>query len=90
MPTFTVEVDGTYRSTSLFQDVVTSALARVHFAMVEKRGVSPVKFATGMTQSQKVAAFEGAGANCSSTFLENATKEARVADVRLLTAPLSS
>lgn len=84
MPAFTIDGDGTYRSTSLFQDAVSPALARVHFAMVEKRGVSPVQFQPGMTQAQKVAAFERASTDCSSTFFENATKEGRVADVRLL------
>lgn len=89
MPAFTIDADGTYRSTSLFQDVVSPALARVHFAMVEKRGVSPLKFLPGMTQAEKVAAFERASVECSSTFFENATKERRVADVHLLVETLA-
>lgn len=89
IPAFTIDADGTYRSTSLFQDAVSPAEARVHFAMVEKRGVSPVQFRPGMTQAQKVAAFERARTECSSTFFENATKEGRVADVLLLMQTLA-
>lgn len=80
-PAFTVDPDGTYRTTSLFQDAIAPALKTVHFAMVEKRGVSPVRFDDGMTQAQEFERFFRAGKECSTAFYESATKEARVADV---------
>lgn len=81
LPAFTIDSDGTYRTTSLFQDAIGPALPSVHFAVVEKRGVSPVRFSAGMSQAQQVALFERAGTDCSTTFYDNATKPARVADV---------
>ena len=90
MPAFTIDADATYRPTSLFQDVVSPALDRVHFAIVEKRGVSPLQFQPGMTQAQKVTAFERASTDCGSAFFENATKEGRVADVCLLMETLAA
>lgn len=87
LPAFTVDPDGSYRTTSLFQDAIAPALQRVHFAIVEKRGVSPVTFGAEMTQEQKVARFERAGVDCTTSFYEHATKDTRVEDVRsLLTA----
>jgi len=68
-PSFTVDGHGTYHSTSLFQDVVAAASRRVHFAVVEKPGVAPLKFDAAMNQEEKVGAFELAGFRCSQEFL---------------------
>lgn len=88
-PAFTVDPDGAYRTTSLFQDAIEPALQSVHFAVVEKRGVSPLRFRSGMTQAQQLALFERAGGDCSPRFFEGATKDARVSDVIELMALLA-
>jgi pimeloyl-ACP methyl ester carboxylesterase len=88
-PLFTVEADGTYHTTSLFQDVVTREAPRVHFAMVEKPGVTPLKFTAGMNHEQKLKAFQDASAHCSSAFFDGATKQVRVESVRTVMAFLA-
>jgi pimeloyl-ACP methyl ester carboxylesterase len=90
LPAFTVDEDGSYRTTSLFQDAIARALQHVHFAIVEKRGVEPVRFAANMTQAQKVARFDRAGIDCTTDFYEHATKDARVADALSLTTALAA
>jgi dienelactone hydrolase len=89
-PAFTVTADGRFDSTSLFQDVVARELSRVHFAMVEKPGVAPVRFTAGMTHQQMVQAFERAGKECTPAFFENATRSVRVNDVLAAIAAVSS
>lgn len=81
-PSFTVDEHGTYRSTSLFQDVVAAASRRVHFAVVEKPGVAPLKFAAGLNREEKSRLFDLASFPCAREFVENATKSVRVDDVR--------
>ena len=81
-PSFTVDGDGSYHPTSLFQDVVAAASRRVHLAVVEKRGVAALRFDTAMKQEEKLKAFELASSRCSQEFFENATKTVRVDDVR--------
>lgn len=88
-PSFTVDGHGTYHPTSLFQDVVAAASRRVHFAVVEKPGVAPLKFDAAMTQEEKRRAFELAGFRCSQEFFENATKTVRVDDVRVAMTALA-
>jgi pimeloyl-ACP methyl ester carboxylesterase len=88
-PSFTVDGDGTYHPTSLFQDVVAAASRRVHFAVVEKPGVASLKFDAAMNQQEKLRAFELAGVRCSQEFFENATKTVRVNDVRVAMTALA-
>ena len=45
----TVEPDGTHHDTTLFQDAIAARLDRFHFAIVEKRGVEPLRFSPEMT-----------------------------------------
>jgi pimeloyl-ACP methyl ester carboxylesterase len=61
----------------------------VHFAVVEKPGVAPLKFDAAMNQQEKLRAFELAGVRCSQEFFENATKTVRVDDVRLAMTALA-
>lgn len=84
LPTVTIDSDGAVASTSLFQDVLPAALARVHVAMIEKRGVAPVRFTAGMSQVARLAAFDRAGEACSPEFFAQATKDARVDDAATL------
>jgi pimeloyl-ACP methyl ester carboxylesterase len=90
MPSFTVEGDGTYHPTSLFQDVIAAASPRVHFALVEKPGVVSLKFDAVMTHDEKLRVFENASANCSQEFFENTIKAVRVDDVRVAMTALVS
>ncbi len=88
-PLFTIDGDGTYHSTSLFQDIVPVESRRVHFAMIEKPGVSPLKFAPGMSRDDKVELFESLHFRCSRDFYANATKTVRVDDVRAVMTALA-
>ena len=88
-PSFTVDGDGTYHPTSLFQDVVAAASRRVHFAVVEKPGVAPLKFDAAMTKEEKRRAFGLAGVRCSQEFFEHETKTVRVDDVRVAMTALA-
>jgi pimeloyl-ACP methyl ester carboxylesterase len=89
-PLITVEADGSLNDTSLFQDLVRPRLERFHFALVEKRGVEPLRFSPGMTRKQKVDAFEQAGRKCSGEYVQNVTKPSRVNDVVELVRALGS
>ena len=80
-PLVTVEADGTIHDTTLFQDLIRPRLDRLHFALVEKRGVEPLRFSEGMSRSDKEKAFERAERACGTEYLQNATKQARVEDV---------
>ena len=88
-PLFTIDGDGTYHPTSLFQDIVPVERRRVHFAMIEKPGVSPLKFAAGMSREEKKSIFERAALRCSRDFYANATKTVRVDDVRTVMTALA-
>jgi pimeloyl-ACP methyl ester carboxylesterase len=88
-PLFTIDGDGSYHPTSLFQDIVPVETRRVHFAMIEKPGVSPLKFAAGMSQEDKVALFESLPHRCSRDFYASATKTVRVDDVRAVMKALA-
>lgn len=89
-PLMTIDPSGTLHDTSLFQDLIAPRLSRLHFAMVEKRGVRPLQFAANMTRQAQLSAFERAARECSGEYLQNVTKRARVDDllatVRALTA----
>jgi hypothetical protein len=80
-PLMTIDAIGTFHDTSLFQDLIAPRLSRLHFAMVEKRGVRPLRFTAEMTQQDKVNAFERAARECSTEYLQNVIKRARVDDV---------
>jgi len=88
-PLFTIDGDGTYHPTSLFQDVIPLESRRVHFAMIEKPGVSPLKFAAGMSREEKEWTFESAGLRCTREFFASATKTVRVADARTVMTALA-
>jgi pimeloyl-ACP methyl ester carboxylesterase len=75
--------------TSLFQDVVAAASRRVHFAVIEKPGIAPLKFDSAMNQEEKRRAFDLAGFRCNQEFFEHATKTVRVDDVRVAMAALA-
>jgi pimeloyl-ACP methyl ester carboxylesterase len=77
----TIDADGTFHDTSLFQDLIAPRLSRVHVALVEKRGIDALRFSVEMTRQDKVSAFERASRACSAEYLRNATKQARVEDV---------
>ena len=89
-PAFTVEASGRFDTTSLFQDVLVRESNRVHFAVVEKPGVTPVRFTASMTHEQQLQAFERAGNECTPEFYKNATKPVRVADVLEAIAAVSA
>jgi pimeloyl-ACP methyl ester carboxylesterase len=80
-PAFTVDASGRFDTTSLFQDGLVHESNRVHVAVVEKPGVTPVRFTANMTHAQQRQAFERAGHECTPDFYQNATKPVRVADV---------
>lgn len=80
MPEFTVEADGSFHETSVFQDAIGPALDKVHVAVVERRGVEPLVFSAGMSGEDKQKAFERAERQCSDEYFQQATKPARVAD----------
>jgi pimeloyl-ACP methyl ester carboxylesterase len=88
-PAFTVDASGRFDTTSLFQDVILRQSNRVHFAVVEKPGVTPVRFTPSMTHEQQRKAFEQAGNACTPEFYTNAIKPVRVADVIDAIAALS-
>jgi hypothetical protein len=80
-PLMTVDPDGSLHDTSLFQDLVVPRVSRFHFAMVDKRGVTPLRFPAGATREVETTAFERASRQCSAEYLQNVTKHGRVADV---------
>jgi hypothetical protein len=79
-PEFTVDVDGTFHETSIFQDAIAPSLNRVHFAVVERQGVEPLVFAAGSTQAEKRKAFERAEQECTAEYFQTVTKPIRVGD----------
>jgi dienelactone hydrolase len=89
VPSFTIDTDDVLHSTSLFEDLVTARLERFHFASVEKRGVTALQFAAGMTVEQKQQAFARAERECSAEFVDHETKDARVEDILALIRAVS-
>lgn len=85
----TVDGSGVFRDTTLFQDVVAARRQTFHFAIVEKRGVEPLRLSAGMTRDERVAAFERVQRPCSAQFDREVTKEARVDDVSTVAEVLS-
>lgn len=88
-PVMTVDGAGAFRDTTLFQDVVTTHRQRFHFAIVEKRGVEPLRLSAGVTRDERVAAFERVQRPCSAQFDREVTKAARVDDVSTVAEVLS-
>jgi surfactin synthase thioesterase subunit len=88
-PLMTVDPDATWHDTTLFQDEVRPWLDRLHFAVVEKRGVEPLRFSQGMSQREKEEAFRRAETECSTEFLQNVTKENRVEDTAATVSTLA-
>jgi pimeloyl-ACP methyl ester carboxylesterase len=80
VPLFTVDPDGTYHGTSLFDPLVSTRLSRFHFVMVEKRGVEPLRFRPDMTIEQRQQAFDDLDGHCTPSYEKNDTKTARVED----------
>jgi pimeloyl-ACP methyl ester carboxylesterase len=80
-PLMTIAADGALHDTSLFQDLIAPRLKRLHFVMIEKRGIDPLRFAPGMTQREKESAFERAERECSTEYMQHVTKQERVQDV---------
>jgi pimeloyl-ACP methyl ester carboxylesterase len=87
-PLMTQDPDGSFHDTSLFQDLVAPRLSALHFVMVDKRGVEPVRFSAAMTQRDRINAFEEAGRSCSAEYIQNVTKQSRVADIIATTVAL--
>jgi pimeloyl-ACP methyl ester carboxylesterase len=90
IPLVTVNADGTIHDTTLFQDLIGPRLERLHFALVEKRGIEPLRFSEGMSRSDKQKAFDRAERECGAEYLQNATKQARVEDVAATIGVLAS
>jgi pimeloyl-ACP methyl ester carboxylesterase len=88
-PLMTVDPGGGFHDTTLFQDLIPPHLEKLHFAVVDKRGVEPLRFSEGMTQKQKENAFELAQFRCSQDYLRNVTKQNRVDDVAAAIGALS-
>lgn len=80
-PLMTQDPDGSFHDTSLFQDLVAPRLNSLHFVMVEKRGVEPIRFSAAMTQRDRIDAFERATRSCSPEYIHNVTKQSRVDDI---------
>ncbi len=80
-PLMTQEPDGSFHDTTLFQDLIAPRLNSLHFVLVDKRGIEPLRFSAAMTQQDKITAFEQAGRSCSPEYMRNVTKQSRVADV---------
>jgi surfactin synthase thioesterase subunit len=80
-PIMTAQPAGTLEDTSLFQDFVAPRLNALHFALIEKRGISLLRFSENMSQQAKISAFQEAGEHCTADYLRNATKQSRVEDV---------
>lgn len=89
-PSFTVGPDERYQPTSILQDVVAREGTRVHFAIVEKVGVAPVRFTAGMSRDEQARSFERAEKACSAEYFDNVTKGIRVEDVLDAIAAVSS
>jgi pimeloyl-ACP methyl ester carboxylesterase len=87
-PLFTIAADGSHYGTAIFEDLIAPRQSRFHFVMVEKRGVTPLRFTSGMTEEDQRRAFSQVEANCSDTYRKNATKTARVDDAASVVAAL--
>jgi hypothetical protein len=82
LPLFTISENGTHHETTLFQDAIRSQANRVHVALIEKRGVEPLRFAPGMSEQAQRAAFQAVmDGKCSDAYYAQETKAARVSDV---------
>jgi hypothetical protein len=80
-PLFTVDPDGRYHGTTVFEDVMAANRTRVHFALVEKRGVEPLRFPAGSTHAEQSALFQRLGeGECNAEFYQQNSKGVRVAD----------
>ena len=80
LPDFTVERDGTFHETSIFQEAIGPSLERAHFAVVERQGVEPLVFTDEVTQDEKRRTFARAEQECTDEYFQAATKPIRVAD----------
>ena len=90
-PLFTVDEDGTFHGTSMFEDYVAQKSNDFHFALLEKQGVEELQFTAGMSFQQKVAAFTETGnmQHCSPEYFINETKNVRADDVMSLVQALN-
>lgn len=80
-PLFTVDPDGRFHGTTVFDEVMAPNKAAVHFALVEKRGVEPLRFPAGSSRAEQLALFRRIGdGECSAEFYEQNSKGVRVAD----------
>lgn len=85
VPLFTIDGDGVFSGTSIFEDFVAARSERFHFAMLEKQGVAPLQFTLGMKHEEKLALFRQVErGGCSAAYFENETKRVRVEDVAAL------
>jgi pimeloyl-ACP methyl ester carboxylesterase len=88
-PVMTGDADGTLHDTTMFQDLVKPRLDRLHFAIVEKRGVQPLRFSAEMSQSDKLSAYRRAETEWSAEYMQHVTKEGRVDAVAVTVLELS-
>jgi pimeloyl-ACP methyl ester carboxylesterase len=80
-PLVTADSDGALHDTTLFQQAFPSLSKTLHIAIIDKRGVSPLRFTEGMDRQEKSRAFTRAEAACSAEYIRHVTKQERVADV---------
>jgi hypothetical protein len=89
-PLFTVDGDGTFHGTTIFEDLIAPRLKSLHFVLVEKQGVAPLRFAETMTHAEKVREFERAERECTGPYLAHATKDVRSDDVMAVIQAIAS
>lgn len=81
LPLFTVDGEGAYHGTTLFDDVIRDQSDRFHFVLIEKRGVSALRFPAGMPRDEQIAQFGRVqNGECSSEYFAAESKDVRVAD----------
>jgi pimeloyl-ACP methyl ester carboxylesterase len=91
LPLFTVDWQGGFHSTTIFEDAVKAERDEFHFAMVEKQGVVPLAFAKGMTPDEQAKRFrEVQNGACRPEYFKNETLPVRADDAFAAVQALST
>lgn len=90
LPLFTVDPDGTFHGTTIFEDLVLPRQSQVHFAIIEKQGVKALEFTRGMTRQQELSLFnEVQNGACSPAYFKEETEVVRAEDALAVVQALS-
>jgi pimeloyl-ACP methyl ester carboxylesterase len=91
VPLFTVDPDRTFHGTTIFEDLLLPRQSRFHFAVIEKQGVKPLEFTSGMTRQQELSLFKDVeNGACSPAYFKEETEVIRAEDALDVVQALSA